>query len=199
MFAHPLVDTRACVGHFPDPLFGVIPEDQRFTFVTRGLYYVFNIVGPIGLIIWAARGDQAPLLRFMGALALQGLFRSTTLILVPLCQVHVTPGVPVLAAFPTLDVGFMTFPWRAWAVNDLFYSGHVGEFLLMHRAVAWGPWPLRLLLYVFHPIQAYALMATREHYSLDILAAVPFAFLADALSVRALAHFGVGRSPQGSA
>lgn len=188
---HPIVDTRVCAMRFDDPLFTIIPRDLRLYFITHDVYYVFNIGGTLALIGMALRGRQAPLFRWLAALAAQALLRSVTLLAVPLCRATQLPGTAPLAELPTVDLGFVTIPFRTWATNDLMYSGHAGEFVILSLIVR-GQWPksLQVLLLAFQVVQAYGLMATRGHYSIDILVAIPAAFLALAIGTAVTRRLG---------
>lgn len=181
-FAHVRADTRPCVAQLPDPLYPLIDRDNRWYFVSHTVYYWFTALGSLALIWRAYRGDHRPLARFGAALALQAVFRSTTILLLPLCKATVAPGQIPLAQTPTLDLGFAQIPWLMWATNDLVFSGHVGEFLLMWWVTRHWPRPARAALLIFQVLQAYALVATRGHYTIDVLLAIPCAFLALAVA-----------------
>lgn len=184
---HPMVDTRICLARLPDPLFNLIPFDPRWYFVSHEMYYVFTAASAAGLIATAVRGEQRPLMRYGLGLSLMAAFRSVTLTLLPLCRLTVEPGTAPLAAAPTVDVGFAQIPLRLWATNDLVFSGHVAEFLLMFWVTrGWPSW-WRISLLVFQGAQAYALIATRGHYTIDVVVAIPFAMLADLTALRFLA------------
>lgn len=185
---HVLADTRPCIARIDDPFFKVIPRDLRWYLVTHTVYYFFTF-GGIGALAWRAfRGDHRPLMRFAAALTVQAVLRSATIWLLPLCRFTVEPGTVVLREVPTVDLGFARIPWRTWASNDLVFSGHVGEFLLLSWVTRHWPAPARWALVVFQILQAYGLLATRGHYTVDLLLAVPCAFFADAVARRALAR-----------
>jgi hypothetical protein len=180
---HPIVDTRVCSMRLDDPMFTVIPRDLRFYAITHDVYYAFNAGGTLILLAFALRGRQAPLYRWLGALTAQALLRSLTLLAVPLCRATQQPGTAPLAELPTVDLGFVTIPFRSWATNDLMFSGHVGEFVIL-SLLARGllPKSVQALLLAFQLVQAYGLIATRGHYTIDILVAIPCAVLALALA-----------------
>jgi hypothetical protein len=187
---HPLVDTRPCLVKLDDPVMRLVPKIQALFFVTHELYYVFTAMGAAALIARAVRKDEAPLLRFGVALSLQALLRSLTLWLTPLCRATMEPGtIPFLEA-PTVDLGFARIPWRMWADNDLLFSGHAGEFFLLHLATRHWPRWARLVFLAFQLAQAFSLVATRGHYTLDIVVAIPCAFFVDALAVGLLRRTG---------
>ncbi len=185
-FAHPLVDTRACLLTLPDPLLRLIPRMPVFFLVTHQIYYVFTFGGAFALGLRAYQGDHGPFLRFGIALSLQALLRSATLSLLPLCEPLVPAGTIALDHVPTLALGPWHIPWRLWANNDLVFSGHVGEFLILYWASShWPRWARRTLL-VFQIVQAFGLLATRAHYTIDLLLAVPCAFFVDGLAAAAV-------------
>jgi hypothetical protein len=185
---HPYIDMRACVSQLPDPLFTVVAYNPRWYLVSHELFYLASVVGIGALLVQAARGDHRPVLRFGVGIAFQALFRSLTMWLLPLCKVTVLPGRPALSSVPTIALGPLHVPWRAWATNDLVFSGHVAEFLILSLAVRWSwPRPARWTLAAFQVLQAIALISTRGHYTVDLIIAVPFAVCADRLAVWLLA------------
>jgi hypothetical protein len=191
---HPLVDTRICVAQLPDPLFALIPFNHHWYRVSHDLFYLVTAVSLVLLVRQAVAGEQRPLARFAAGISLQALLRSITLVLVPLCRATVAPGHAALDSVPTIDLGFAHLPWRSWATNDLVFSGHVGEFMILSFAVRpfWPRWG-RVSLGLFQLLQAVALVATRGHYTIDIVIAVPFAFFADRVTVAALAAWTTRR------
>jgi hypothetical protein len=184
---HVLADTRPCTGRIDDPLFRLVAQDLRWFFVTHTVYYVVNGCGTVAFLWCAWKGDHRPFVRFILGLTLQAAMRSITIWLTPLCRWTVAPGTIVLTEVPTLDLGLFHLPFRGWATNDLVFSGHIGEFLLMMWAAgrSW-PAPARWGLIIFQLLQAYGLLATRGHYAIDLVVAVPCAFLANYLAMRAL-------------
>jgi hypothetical protein len=193
---HPYVDTRICVAQLPDPLFAVIPYHHGWYRISHELFYLVTAVCLAALLGQVARGEHRALVRFAAGISVQAVLRAITLVLLPLCRATVAPGTAALDAVPTIDLGFMHLPWRTWATNDLVFSGHVGEFLILSLAVRpFWPGRARLALGLFQVLQAVALVATRGHYTVDIVIAVPFAFFADRLTVAALAHWTARRPP----
>ncbi|HEY6559097.1 MAG TPA: phosphatase PAP2-related protein [Polyangiaceae bacterium] len=176
---HVHVDVRPCLLRLPDPLFAVIPHDRRWDLITHDLYEVLTVGSVAVLIYQAVRGDHRGLVRFGAGLAVQAMLRCATLMLLPLCRANLTAGTVALKRVPTLQLGPIELPWRVWATNDLVFSGHVGEFLLLYWATRnWHP-AVRMGLIVFQVLQAYALIATRGHYTVDILLALPCAYFAN--------------------
>lgn len=176
---HVHVDVRPCLLRLPDPLFEVVPYGKRWDLVTHDLYEVITVASVVVLVYQAVRGDHRGLVRFGAGLAVQAMLRCATLMLLPLCRANLTAGTIALKQVPTLALGPIELPWRVWATNDLVFSGHVGEFLLLYWATrTWHP-VARALLIVFQVLQAYALLATRGHYTIDILLALPCAYFAN--------------------
>ncbi len=176
---HVHVDVRPCLLRLPDPLFELVPHGRRWDFITHDLYEVLTVGSVAVLVYQAVRGDHRPLVRFGAGLAVQAMLRCATLMLLPLCRANLPAGTIALKEVPTLQLGPIELPWRVWATNDLVFSGHVGEFLLLFWATrGWHP-AARIGLVVFQLLQAYALIATRGHYTVDILLAVPCAYFAN--------------------
>ena len=176
---HVHVDVRPCLLRLPDPLFDVVPHGKRWDLVTHDLYEVLTVGSVLVLVYQAVRGDHRGLVRFGAGLAVQAMLRCATLMLLPLCRANLSAGTVALKEVPTIALGPIELPWRVWATNDLVFSGHVGEFLLLYWATrSWHP-AARVLLIVFQMLQAYALLATRGHYTIDILLALPCAYFAN--------------------
>jgi hypothetical protein len=184
---HPFVDTRPCVSQLRDPLFALLSFDDRWYKVSHELFYAVTVASVAALVTQAVRGDHRPILRFALGVSLQAPLRSLTMALLPLCKVTVEPGQAARAAIPTLDLGFVQVPWLTWATNDLMFSGHVGEFLILYLSVRrFWPRPALLGLIAFQVLMALALVITRGHYTIDIVVAIPFAFMADRLAAAML-------------
>lgn len=184
---HNLVDMRVCLGHLPDPLLELVPFDERWTFVTRDLY-VASIVTVTGVLFFQAYcGLHTPILRWGLALTFMSSMRMVTMLLIPLCRLTVEPGGPPPLTSPSmLDLGLVSIPWRMFALNDLVYSGHASLFLLLLRATRTWASIARLSIGGFLAVLIYGLLATRDHYSVDIMLALPFSYLADTLAVSLL-------------
>lgn len=191
---HVHVDTWICFMRLADPLYGIIPHQRSWLYVSHELYYFFTASSVIALLWQACAGNHLPFLRFTSALTIQALLRCTTMTLLPLCKFNVAPGTRALSEVPSIDLGFARIPWRAWATNDLVFSGHVGEFVLLSLATRHWPKPARVTLIAFQLLQGYALIATRGHYTVDVLVAIPFAFFADAVAQRILRGVARNRS-----
>ena len=186
---HPYVDTRICVAQLPDPLFRLLPFDGRRYLVSHEMFYVVTAASLVALGTQVVRGEHRPLVRFALGISIQAPLRAVTLVLLPLCKATVLPGTVARTTVPTLNLGFAHIPWVAWATNDLVFSGHVCEFLILYLAVrAFWPRPALLALIGFQILEALALVITRGHYTVDIVIAIPFAFFADRLAVAALAR-----------
>jgi hypothetical protein len=180
---HVACDMRPCVARLPDPLMDLVPLDIRWALVTRTIYAFITGGGAIWFIVLAVRGNHRPALRFATALAITALLRSTTVLLLPLCRATIEPGTIVLTQTPLLDLGLFKVPFRTYATNDLVFSGHIAELLMLTWAGGkWWPRGALPVLVVFQILQAYGLLATRGHYTVDMVIAVPFAFFADRLA-----------------
>lgn len=184
---HPIADTRPCTIVLDDPLHHIVPHDRRWLFLTMTVYVVITLTAAAAVLGQACLGDHRPFLRWALGLAIQGMMRSVTIWLVPLCKATFTPPHVVLTEMPMVTVCGISFPWRPFANNDLLYSGHIGEFLLLSWATRSWPAPVRVFIWFFNGLQFYGLLATRGHYTVDLLVAVPCAFFADRVAVRLLA------------
>jgi hypothetical protein len=172
---HVYIDLRPCEFRPDDPLFRLVPRDGRWRWVTHDLYTWLTVGAVCALVARSIRGDHRPLVLFGTALGFQAILRSSTLLLLPLCRINVAPGSSAITSVPLLDLGWFAIPWRVWATNDLVFSGHVGEFLLLYWTAQHWPPNVRRGLVVFQLVQIYGLLATRGHYTIDILLAVPCA------------------------
>lgn len=177
---HNIVDTRICIGYSPDPLFGLIPRDDRWLFVTRPLYETVGVIAGLILFVQAFRGKHTALLRLSIGLCFMSSMRAITLLLIPLCRPTVRAfGPPPLASPET----FLSIPLHMRAWNDVVYSGHFAFFLLILIVTNRWPWIARIALGVFLAVMTYGLIAAREHYTVDIVLAIPCAYFADACAV----------------
>jgi hypothetical protein len=186
-YVHNYVDMRVCIGYSPDPLFRFIPLDMRWTIVTIYLYVVMIFVGAIAILTQAAKGMHAPTLRWALAISIMSTLRMLTLWLIPLCRPTIQAGAaPPLSSPATLDLHFFSIPWRVFALNDVVYSGHTSLFLMLVFATATWPPAARFIFAIFTVTMAYSLLATRDHYTVDIILALPCAYFADGMSVAIL-------------
>jgi hypothetical protein len=174
-----LVDLRPCIGYSPDPLMKLIAIDERWQFVTITLY-LWVAVGVLLVIIYqAVRGLHYPLMLLMMASSITSTIRIVTLYLLPLCNPLVTPGgAPPLTASATVNLYFVQFPFRPFAVNDLVFSGHIGIYMLLLYVTPHWSTKVRIALAAFIVLMMYGLIATREHYTIDLLLAIPCSFFA---------------------
>lgn len=184
---HNLVDTRVCIGYSPDPLLRIIPPDTRWELVTRQLYVFMTVTFAAVVLFRAATGVHTPAVRWALALCFMSSMRMATLLLIPLCRPTIVAfGPPPLASPQMLNLHFFSIPWRIFALNDVVYSGHTALFLLLLMATRTFPRIVRLTVGVFLVLMIYGLLATRDHYSVDILLAFPCAYFADFLACRIL-------------
>jgi PAP2 superfamily protein len=196
-WVHVTADTRLCQLRLDDPLFKLIPLDRRWFLVTHDFYIAATVSCVVLLFGQALLGDHRPLLRWGLALTVMAVLRSATILLVPLCRANVEPGTVAVthAQLTFLGVGPWSIPFRPFARNDLLFSGHVGELILLLRATRSWPRPARAVLWAWQVLQIYGLLATRGHYSVDILLAIPCAWFGDAVAVRLLALASAARAP----
>lgn len=182
-----LVDMRPCVGHSPDPLMKVIPFNDGWRFVTMTMYGLVASFAVLAMFLQAFRGRQFPVIRLGIASSITSTIRMATLYLIPLCHPFVTPnGPPPLRAFATVNLYFFHLPFRPFALNDLVFSGHTGIYLLILYATPHWPVVVRASFASFILVMMYALIATREHYTIDILLAIPCSFFADRVALALL-------------
>ena len=187
-WVHIWADLRPCLAPLRDPVLARIPYDPRwFELTGRGWALVTLGVGLGGVVLHARRyGDHRPAIRWGIALTIMAVLRSLTILLIPACRADLAPGTMPLCSVPMVHLGPLAIPWHISASNDLVFSGHIAELVLLLLATRSWPRPLRAGLWLFTAVMAYALMATRGHYFWDILAALPCAWLADRLALAAL-------------
>ena len=181
---HIVADTRVCELRLDDPIFRLIPEDRRWQLVTVDIYTWLTVAAMAGVFAQAYLGDHRPTVRWGLGLAICGMFRACTILLIPLCRYTRMPGTRALDHIPTLNLGFAEIPWRMFASNDLLFSGHVCELVLLLRATRSWPTPVRTILWSFQVLQIVGLLFGRGHYTVDIIVAFPIAIAADHLSHR---------------
>jgi hypothetical protein len=200
---HNYVDTRVCIGYSDDPLLRLIPFDLRWEIVTRQLYVVMVLTFAAVVLIQAGRGVHTPALRWALALCFMSSMRMATLMLIPICRPTVVAfGPPPLASPQMLNLYFVSVPWRIFALNDVVYSGHTALFLLLLMATCTFPRIVRIVIAVFTAFMIYGLLATRDHYSVDVLLAFPCAYFADFLAcsiLRATARHASARATRAAA
>ncbi len=184
---HNLVDMRACTRHLPDPLYRFIPFNPRWSIVADDLYSLVSTVIVLALVYQAFRGKQFPILRLGIGISIQSLVRAATLLAFPACRSTIALGTPgPLRPIALTDPHFYALGFRGFAVNDLVFSGHTGFFLLFLYVTAAWPKSIRVAIAIFTLVMIYALLATREHYTIDILIAFPVSYLADRLALKLL-------------
>jgi hypothetical protein len=192
-FVHVHADTTACRLRLDDPLFRVIPLNLWWDAITVWTYMYLTGTCVALMIFQAVLGDERPIVRFGTGLAIMGFIRGLCILLLPLCRINSEPGIPTYQTAPLLDLGFASIPWRMWAKNDMLFSGHVGEFLLLLRLTRSWPRPARAFLWVFAALQIFGLLSTRGHYTVDIILAFPCAYFADRMAVNVLAFLSRSR------
>ena len=198
-YVHVRADTQACLLRLDDPLYRIIPLNLHWDILNWGIYMALTAMCTIAMLLQAALGDHRPIVRFGSGLAIMGLLRGLCILLVPLCRVNSEPGSVVFTQVPTLDLFGLHIPFRAWAKNDMLFSGHVGEFLLLIRLTKSWPRLARGVLVVFFCLQLFGLLSTRAHYTVDIILAIPCAYFADRMAVHILALLSPSRLPSARA
>ena len=173
---HNYVDMRPTIGYSPDPVMKIIPFDPHWSIISINLYIIMIAITTIVMLTQAVRGVHTPLLRIGLALCFHTTMRMFTLLMIPLTRPNLASTAPPLKAPEMLNLGFTSIPWRVFALNDLVYSGHTSLFLMVLFVT--GTWPRiwRWAVGVFLVAMVYALLATRDHYSIDILLAIPCAY-----------------------
>jgi hypothetical protein len=193
-YVHAYADLHPCIAHLPDPLFALVSYQPWFFQVTGPFYKCLTVFLTLVLLGQAILGDHVPLVRWGVALSVQALLRSVTILLIPLCRVTVPVGTCAATSIRTYDIGPLHVPWHLSALNDLMFSGHVGEFILLMLATRSWPRPVRAALWTWQIVQAYGLIATRGHYTADIVVAIPFALLADRVAMAVLGRLSPARA-----
>jgi hypothetical protein len=182
-----MVDMRRCIGYSPDPLFRFIAFNERWRFVTMTMYGLVVATAVLAMIVQAVRGLEFPFLRLAIASSITSTIRIATLYLIPLCNPFVAAGgPPPLHAFSTVHLYFFQLPFRPFALNDLVFSGHTAIYLLILYANPQWPAVVRAAFAGFILLMMYALIATRDHYTVDLLLAIPCSFFADRVALALL-------------
>lgn len=191
-YVHVRADTTACQLRLDDPLYRILPLNLGWDIINFWVYMGLTASCTAAMLLQARLGDHRPIVRFGSGLAIMGLLRGLCILLIPLCRVNSEPGSVVFTETPTLGVFGLSIPFRAWAKNDMLFSGHVGEFLLLIRLTRSWPRPARAVLVVFFCLQLVGLLLTRAHYTIDIILAIPCAYFADRMAVNILAWLSPG-------
>ncbi len=160
----------ALLWYFNDPAFWYLPEKDVsipiFTITYGGLitYFIIN------------RNTKYFLSRLAFSYGVLLFFRTLTLTLFPLKE----PDTIIYLSDPFLN----TFIYQGTIDSDLFFSGHTALICLFFFLTDKWRWFFTLIGFILGVL----LMIQRVHYSIDILAALPFAYL----SVK-LVDFGIYR------
>jgi membrane-associated phospholipid phosphatase len=161
--------TRGKGIEFNDPLHALLPAlDVSIP--------IFSITyGSLLLYIFFTHKQPLFLVRIMIAYGLIGLMRIVTIFLVPLRE----PSDLVYLEDPFLNN--LIYPGEV--VTDLFFSGHTALIFLIYLLSG-----RKIIFLVLTITMGILVMIQRVHYSIDVLAAIPFAWLAVYLS-----HFIIER------
>ncbi len=186
---HNLVDMRVCAVHLPDPLYRARSASTRagLPVTVAGVRHRCGRRSCAGCCLRrAAREATADAAAWEWRSASSRRCAAAALLLLPACRATIplaTPG-PLHACYAhEATRGFIALGIRGFAVNDLVFSGHTGLFLLFLYATPAWPRPIRSLIACFTLLMVYALLATREHYTIDILLAAPCSFFADRMAL----------------
>jgi membrane-associated phospholipid phosphatase len=147
------------VWYFDDPAFWVLPAKDvslpifTITYGTIILYAILN------------RREKYFISKMAFSYGLLLIFRFLTLSVLPLKE----PETIIFLEDPFLN----TFIYQGTIDSDLFFSGHTGLVCLVFFQTKKWKW----LFAVLGLTLGILLMIQRVHYSIDILAALPFAYL----------------------
>lgn len=153
-----------------DPLLSYIPPHDvslitfTFTYLTLSLFIISTIIKPRVFIV------------AMQAYCLLIIMRTIAIYLVPL-----EPPIGLILLKDPVSFIFMSTPSGGYIVKDLFFSGHVSTAMLFAIIC---PYPkIKKLLFVFTLIIGTLILVQHVHYTIDVVAAPFFSFLAYKISL----------------
>lgn len=153
-----------------DPLLSYIPAQDvslitfTFTYLTLSLFILSSIIKPRVFIV------------AMQAYCLLIIMRTISIYLVPL-----EPPIGLILLKDPVSFIFMSTPSGGYIVKDLFFSGHVSTAMLF---VIICPNPkIKKLLLVFTILIGTFILIQHVHYTIDVVAAPFFSFLAYKISL----------------
>lgn len=161
--------TRGKGIQFDDPVHSILPAFD----VSLPIFTI--TYGSLLLYVFFTHRQQFFLSRIMIAYGLIALMRIITISLLPLRE----PEDLVYLEDPFLNN--LIYPEEV--VTDLFFSGHTALIFLIYLLSG-----RKLIFLVLTIVMGLLVMIQRVHYSIDVLAAIPFAWLAVYLS-----HFIIER------
>lgn len=135
------------------------------------------IYGGLALAFFLLLGDPRALFFGCRAYGLMALFRFTTMWAAPLDP----PAGMILLRDPFVE---FFVPASFTPTHDLFFSGHTGTAVLL-ALLAPRRWA-RAAIWASVPFIAAAVLLQKVHYTIDVLAAPPFAWAAYSLAKRFL-------------
>ena len=152
-------------AHLPDPGLALLPRH--------------DVSNPIFLLIWGAVVVGVGWLCFHPRLFLRGLWALFILTVLRMLVILAVPLEPPLGLVPLVDpftARLFQTTEAAVITKDLFFSGHTATVTLLALAVRgrWWRWVLGLMAVAV----AVLVLVQRVHYTYDVLAAPPFAWLA---------------------
>lgn len=156
---------------------GFALQDPLLAAITPGDYSIPIFMIAYGMLVYAAiRSVSEPRIfaEYVGAYVLMLWARMATLLLVPL---HPPEGL-----VPLSDPLDFFFYGRRVVTNDLFFSGHTATAFLVYTVLP-GKTERRIALALVL-ILAVLLLAQHIHYTIDVLAAIPFAWVCYRISLR---------------
>lgn len=153
----------------PDPVLNMLQPSEVSVYIFA-LLYLLIVIAIIHLV-------QSPTLLLVGlqAYLLITVFRFITLLLAPL---EAPPGL-LLIQDPFVDKLFYQQP----VTKDLFFSGHTG-ILALFMFLFWDKAVWRWVYATGTLVVGVLLLVQHAHYTVDVLAALPFAWLAFKLAMK---------------
>jgi hypothetical protein len=149
-----------------DPILALLPP-RSFTALTFGIIYVGLVVALAHL----ARTPQA-LVRGVQAYAILMLFRCATMMLTPLGP----PAGMIILADPFAE----HIVHSPVLTKDLFFSGHTSTMFLLFLAAR--DRVMRAFFFACTVVVAVTVLWQHVHYTIDVIAAPPFAYAAFAIA-----------------
>jgi hypothetical protein len=148
-----------------DPLLSIIPAHDvslitfSFTYITLSLFIIATIIKPKTFII------------AMQAYCFLIIMRTISIYLVPL-----EPPVGLILLKDPVSFIFMSTPSGGYIVKDLFFSGHVSTAMLF--VIICPHQHIKKMLLLFTVLIGTFILIQHVHYTIDVVAAPFFSFLA---------------------
>ncbi len=140
-------------------------------------HVIFSIIwGTVLLVVLLAIYDPIFFLKVLSAYTMLSLLRILLLYLVPLeAPLHLIALKDPLTNY---------FYGQTFITKDLFFSGHTATLCIFAFTIE-NQW-LKTLFVLLTLVLAFLLLVQHVHYTIDVFAALPFAYLACYLSTRVL-------------